>query len=204
MLFRSTKEDTSNLVGLNYNYDSATGTFVLNNSTSEVKWEECYYSGPGNIPVNAVTAVLAAINTKCNKSTKASEALATGLKSMKNSYNRFGTIVDAKYPLTGKWKKVQLSNPETDEAIGNATLQPGTARTEVFLSSTGGVDENTKVFARESFTREIPIKTMTNYLVSTGKTTTVYGFASVAGKDKDTIKDQIVMELGRIANASTI
>lgn len=205
LYINTTKENSTALVGMNYKYDSATGTYVFstNNPTSEVKWEECYYSGPGNIPVNAVTAVLAAINKKCNASTKASAALSTGLQSMINAYRRTGTQIDAKYPLTGKWNKVQLSNPETDEAIGNAVLRPGTNATEVFLSAAGGIDETSKVSA-SNFSMAVPIKRLAAYLVATGTPTTVYGFASVAGKDKDTIKDQIIAELNRIAADSTI
>jgi hypothetical protein len=194
--------------GVNYTYDAADGTFKLSTNATEPAWETLNYSGPGNIPVNALTAVLAAINKKCNASTKASADLSTGISSMQNHYVRSGTHIDGKFPCQGKWMKKQLSNPETDAAIGAPYLSVLSNTTMVNLNDDGTVTKNSKVsysYAGAERTIGSTVANLAGSLVSESTPKEVPGFASgLTGKDKFTIADQLVVELGRIANASTI
>lgn len=195
----------NNISQITYEYNPTDGTYPLRTGDTEPKWEDIKYSGPGNYPINAVGAVITAINTKCNKSSKAGDALLK-LGNMTNEYYKVGAEVAGKFPCADKWTKRQKSDPETDAAIGLPVLRCGT--TYITCDDANGtITKNSKpsyTYAGAGASFGNSIHTMVNALCLTSTPIEVSGFAKLTGQDKSAMEADVITELNRIAAASTI
>lgn len=142
-----------------YNYDATTNTFIDKSFTPIADWTALKYSGPGNIPVNALNEVVSKMATKSAKSVKMTPAIVTNWTSMKNVYVAKGSDVTATGVLKGTWFKMEPRNPETDavDTTRNVYIQSKAIGDKIYTNAQGAIDKTSGMGSFSGFTKTLQV-----------------------------------------------